>query len=76
LAVFAAMKAAKVAADYGRWTNKCCFCSQGLKDGRSVALGYGPVCAKRWDLPWDVESARQVVSGSPILDPSRDQVSR
>lgn len=41
-----------VAAKYGHLTGACCFCSHGLKDERSTAVGYGPVCATRFGLRW------------------------
>lgn len=43
---------AGVAAAYGRRTGSCCFCSKELTDGRSVSVGYGPICADRYGLPW------------------------
>lgn len=46
---------AKIAAEYGRKSCHCCFCFALLtdeKDNRSVAQGYGPVCASRYGLPW------------------------
>jgi hypothetical protein len=46
---------AEVAAEYGRLNGACCFCSLKLEDERSVAVGYGPVCAKNWGLPWGAE---------------------
>lgn len=33
-------------------TGHCCFCGLPLEDGRSVAMGYGPICARKWGLPW------------------------
>lgn len=36
----------------GRWTGECCFCSRPLKTQESLAVGYGPVCAERFELPW------------------------
>lgn len=41
-----------VAARYGRLTGHCCFCRLTLTDARSTSVGYGPICAKNWDLPW------------------------
>lgn len=41
-----------VAGEYGRLTGQCCFCQLGLKDARSTAVGYGPVCADHFGLPW------------------------
>lgn len=38
------------AARYGRLTGRCCMCNLPLEDERSVAAGFGPVCAERWGL--------------------------
>ncbi len=35
----------------GKNTGNCCFCRKPLTDDASVAVGYGPVCAKNYDLP-------------------------
>lgn len=43
---------AKAAADFGHLTGTCCFCNRGLTDDRSVSVGYGPICAKHFGLPW------------------------
>jgi hypothetical protein len=43
---------AKVAADYGKLTSHCCFCKISLTDPRSVEVGYGPICADHYGLPW------------------------
>jgi hypothetical protein len=40
------------AAAYGKRTGNCCFCSRGLKDERSVHVGYGPICADHYGLRW------------------------
>lgn len=45
---------ATFAAQYGKRTGKCCFCDIRLtddRDGSSVEVGYGPICAKKWNLP-------------------------
>ena len=42
----------KVAADFGKLNYNCCFCSKGLDDQQSLDVGYGPVCAKHYNLPW------------------------
>lgn len=41
-----------VARDYGKLTGNCCFCQKRLDDERSTEMGYGPVCAKTYGLPW------------------------
>jgi len=38
------------AAKYGLKTGNCCFCNKKLEDEVSTAVGYGPVCAKKWGL--------------------------
>ena len=43
---------AGTAAEYGKLTGRCCFCAKHLEDERSTDQGYGPVCAKNFDLPW------------------------
>jgi hypothetical protein len=54
VALFDALAAnpAEVASEYGRLTGNCCFCSTPLKDARSTAVGYGPICAEHFGLPW------------------------
>lgn len=46
---------AKEAARHGKLTGHCCFCRKVLGEGedqRSVAVGYGPICADHFGLPW------------------------
>jgi hypothetical protein len=43
---------ARVAADYGKLTGHCAFCMSPLTDPKSTAVGYGPICAQQWNLPW------------------------
>ena len=43
---------ALVASEYGRLTGNCSFCDLPLCDARSTAVGYGPICAKHYGLPW------------------------
>lgn len=44
---------------YGLKTSTCCFCSRPLNTSESVTMGYGPICAVKFGLPWgeDVESS-------------------
>jgi hypothetical protein len=48
----AAANPAAAAAEYGRETGYCSFCSRELTDERSVGVGYGPICADKFSLPW------------------------
>jgi hypothetical protein len=43
---------AGVAAADGKLTCRCCFCNKPLETKESVAVGYGPVCAGNFGLPW------------------------
>lgn len=46
---------AEEAAAWGHEHGSCMFCSRSLEDdaeGRSVQVGYGPKCAKKYGLPW------------------------
>ena len=42
----------QAATAYGNQIGHCCFCSKELTDERSKAVGYGPVCASHFHLPW------------------------
>lgn len=55
-----ACEPAKIAAEHGKLTGRCCFCNHVLgegKDKRSVEVGYGPDCADHFGLPWGVKAA-------------------
>lgn len=41
-----------VAANYGKLTHNCCFCHIKLDTAESLAVGYGPICAKHYKLAW------------------------
>ena len=47
-----ASEPAKVASAFGKITGSCCFCNKDLTDDRSLSVGYGPICADKWGLPW------------------------
>jgi hypothetical protein len=40
------------ASEYGRLSGRCCFCNRLLEDERSTEVGYGPICAGHFGLPW------------------------
>lgn len=48
---------AGTAAKHGKLTGECCFCSKALDTPESTAVGYGPVCAKKFNLPWGTAKA-------------------
>ena len=37
---------------YGKFTSNCSFCHKTLSTPESLAVGYGPNCAKAYNLPW------------------------
>lgn len=43
---------ATIAAQYGKLSGNCSFCQTPLTDPKSLAVGYGPTCAKNYHLPW------------------------
>jgi hypothetical protein len=43
------------AGSYGRASNNCCFCGTAITSDDSLSVGYGPICAERWGLPWGVQ---------------------
>jgi len=51
---------AAVASEHGRLTGACCFCNRALQDERSTAVGYGPICADHYGLPWGERSAETI----------------
>lgn len=53
LAAFGAAEIARI----GRASGICCYCGRRLDDPVSVALGYGPVCAKHHGLPHNPAAA-------------------
>lgn len=42
----------------GKELKFCCFCGKGLDNKNSRAVGYGPICASNYGLPWDGEAER------------------
>lgn len=53
-----------VSAAFGSKYGICCFCSRELTDERSVAVGYGPICADHFGLAWGVRPVCEVVEPS------------
>lgn len=43
---------AEQAAAFGAMTERCCFCAKAIDTPESVAVGYGPICAAKFGLPW------------------------
>ena len=52
-----------VALKYSKLTHSCCYCSLPLDTPESLAVGYGPVCAKHYGLAW----GKNVTRTKPVL---------
>ncbi len=50
-----------VIAAHGLQSGSCCMCNRELTDERSTHVGYGPVCAKSWGLPWGLKDETEIV---------------
>lgn len=60
-------------AECSRNMGQCCYCGLPLEDDRSKTVGYGPVCANKWGLPWgDHVSADQGKSFAQAWGESSD----
>lgn len=70
-----ALEPAKVAAEYGKLMGVCCFCGRHLEDPRSTEVGYGPVCAQHFALPWGEYAAIPTPLTVEAPKPSLPQVS-
>jgi hypothetical protein len=58
-----------VAASHGALTGCCCFCSRSLSTDESKAVGYGPVCAKRYKLSWGTKVRGTFTAANVIGEP-------
>lgn len=66
--------AGMVAAE-GRKTGSCCFCRRVLSTDESLAVGYGPICADKFGLPWGdaTPSAAAIAADSGEEAPEEDE---
>lgn len=78
LAALAADPAA-VAGQHGVATGMCSFCGRPLSDARSREVGYGPICADRFGLPWgsrehvDAQHSAALVAGETLVSSTEEQ---
>lgn len=47
------------ASKHGKLTGFCCFCDTMITKAESKAVGYGPICAKKFGLPWGKPSVSE-----------------
>jgi hypothetical protein len=53
-------------------TGDCCFCSRTLTDQRSIAEGYGPVCAERYGLTWGAGKVDRTIEVDALANSDGD----
>ena len=59
---------------YGKTHAYCCFCGTQIRTKESLAVGYGPICAEKWGLPWGETSNKTFVerrSGKDRREPKQ-----
>jgi Family of unknown function (DUF6011) len=59
----------EVAQRYGKLTGNCMFCDKKLDTLDSVACGYGPVCARKWNLPHSAAKQSRATRKAAAVDP-------
>jgi hypothetical protein len=58
---------ATYAGAYGISYQRCCFCKKAITTKKSKAVGYGPVCAKHYNLPWGEKVDALIKKNKPLL---------
>lgn len=58
----------KAAAAFGHAHGHCCFCNKVLTDPKSTSVGYGPVCAMNYQLPWGTTAAVALSPSDVVVD--------
>jgi hypothetical protein len=48
----------KMGSAYGLATFHCCYCGKGIDTVDSKVMGYGPVCASKFGLPWGKKATK------------------
>ena len=49
---------------YGQRYSNCCFCGLELTNRASLQMGYGPICADKYGLPWYATEQKD----EPLID--------
>lgn len=54
---------------YGKETGNCCFCNTEIENPISLAVGYGPICARKYGLPHNAAAMRcaRAAKQQPVL---------
>ena len=51
---------AETAKLYGHATGHCCFCGTQITTDESLTVGYGPICAENFGLPWGLKTGANI----------------
>lgn len=54
----------KMGSAYGLATMHCCFCSRPIDTVESKTMGYGPVCANKFGLPWGAKATKAAIGAT------------
>lgn len=63
----------KVMAQHGIATGTCCYCARLLSTKESRTVGYGPVCAAKFGLPWGDTTAADEANAEALREAERDR---
>lgn len=55
---------AAAAKSYAALRGACSFCAKPLTDDGSIEVGYGPVCAKHYNLPWKAQGTKVLATAT------------
>lgn len=67
---------AREAAAYGHLHGACCFCNRALTDERSTTVGYGPICADHFGLPWGYSETAETLRDERNKHEARERLER
>jgi len=59
----------EAASQHGLATGTCSFCGKELSTKESRSVGYGPICAGKWGLPWGAIDPALEAEGARVLTP-------
>lgn len=64
------------ASNYGHVTRRCCFCNLVIRSKPSLVVGYGPVCAQNFGLPWGTVQMEHSVDAAAGSEAAADDAPR
>jgi hypothetical protein len=64
----------KMGSAYGLATMHCCFCSRPIDTVDSKTMGYGPVCASKFGLPWGAKATKSASVYDSVITTATESV--